>query len=83
MIQTFSTVSWGYPNRPYYNLQAFSPNWCPHSMDFLTSYTAFGLLPVNHNRFETQEPRIGPVDAHTDRGPQGSRRPGWLVKAWP
>ena len=52
LIQTFSTVSWGYPNRPYYNLQAFSPNWCPHSMDFLTSYTAFGLLPVNHNCYE-------------------------------
>jgi prepilin-type N-terminal cleavage/methylation domain-containing protein len=52
MIQTFSTVGWGYPNRPYYNLQAFSPNWCPHSMDFLTSYSAFGLLPVNFNRFE-------------------------------
>lgn len=56
LIQTFSTVGWGYPNRPYYNLQAFSPNWCPHSMDFLTSYSAFGLLPVNFNRFEAFAP---------------------------
>jgi hypothetical protein len=34
-------------------IQSFSPNWAPHAMDFLTSYTAYSLIPPNDNGLET------------------------------
>jgi hypothetical protein len=55
LIKTFARAStaWQFPDKPWYMLQSFSTNWSPHGMDFLTSYTAYALLPVNDNRGET------------------------------
>jgi len=53
LIKTFSKTWSGFGDKPYYMLQSFSPNWAPHAMDFLTSYTAYSLIPPNDNAFET------------------------------
>lgn len=54
LIKTFSkeSAAWQFPDKPYYVLQSFSPNWAPHGMDFLTSYTVYSLIPPNSNRYE-------------------------------
>ncbi len=54
MVKTFSKrdAGWQFPDKPYFVLQSFSPNWAPHGIDFLTSYSAYGLIPPNGNRLE-------------------------------
>jgi hypothetical protein len=54
MVKTFSKkdAGWQFPDKPYFVLQSFSPNWAPHGIDFLTSYTAYGLIPPNGNQLE-------------------------------
>jgi hypothetical protein len=55
LIKTFSRSN-GFANfgdRPYFVLQTFSPNWCPHGIDFLTAYTAYGLVPPKDNQLES------------------------------
>ncbi|HYE04379.1 MAG TPA: hypothetical protein VEL07_02555 [Planctomycetota bacterium] len=59
MIKTFAkaNAAWQFPDKPWFVLQSFSPNWVPHGVDFLTSYSAYGLVPVNGN----QRDRIAPA----------------------
>jgi hypothetical protein len=54
MVKTFSKrdAGWQFPDKPYFVLQSFSPNWAPHGIDFLTSYSAYGLIPPNGNQLE-------------------------------
>lgn len=54
MVKTFSKrdANWQFPDKPYFVLQSFSPNWAPHGIDFLTSYSAYGLIPPNGNQLE-------------------------------
>ncbi len=54
MVKTFSKkdAGWQFPDKPYFVLQSYSPNWAPHGIDFLTSYSAYGLIPPNGNQLE-------------------------------
>lgn len=64
MIKTFSKrdAGWQFPDKPYFVLQSFSPNWAPHGIDFLTSYSAYGLIPPNENVLETTSGRSLPLN---------------------
>jgi prepilin-type N-terminal cleavage/methylation domain-containing protein len=50
LIKTFARAQgWQFADKPYFILQSFSPNWAPHAADFLTAYTAYGLVPGRDN----------------------------------
>ncbi len=54
LIKTFAraNAAWQFGDKPFFVLQSYSVNWMPHAMDFLTSYTAFGLTPPRGNLYE-------------------------------